>query len=87
LPCLTLREGEIKGQIKKLQLKVKQGKLNKEELKKTEAKLYDDAFSEREMTILKKGASNFEFHYLGSAKILGQIGKAFAEANAELLKK
>lgn len=87
LDALRAREGEIKGQIKKLQLKVKQGKLNKEELKKTEAKLYDDAFSEREMTILKKGASNFEFHYLGSAKILGQIGKAFAEANAELLKK
>jgi hypothetical protein len=29
-----------------------------------------------------KGASNQEFHYLGAAKILGQIGKAFAEALA-----
>jgi hypothetical protein len=27
-----------------------------------------------------KGASNQGFHYLGAAKILGQIGKAFAEA-------
>ena len=26
------------------------------------------------------GASNGGYHYLGSAKILGQIGKAFAEA-------
>lgn len=27
-----------------------------------------------------KGASNQGYHYLGSAKIMAQIGKAFAEA-------
>jgi alpha-galactosidase len=31
-----------------------------------------------------KGASNQAYHYLGSAKILGQIGKAFADALAEM---
>jgi len=31
-----------------------------------------------------KGASNQGFHYLGAAKILGQIGKAFADALAEM---
>jgi alpha-galactosidase len=41
-----------------------------------------EAFTEREREILANGASNAEFHYLGSAKILGQIGKAFAEALA-----
>jgi hypothetical protein len=30
-----------------------------------------------------KGASNQAFHYLGAAKILGQIGKAFADALAQ----
>ena len=40
----------------------------------------------RELQILTEGASNFEFHYLGSGKILGQIGKAFAEAMAQLMK-
>jgi hypothetical protein len=35
-----------------------------------------------EDTETAKGASNQGFHYLGSAKILGQIGKAFAEAMA-----
>ena len=29
---------------------------------------------------IARGVSNQEFHYLGAAKILGPIGKAFAEA-------
>ena len=39
-------------------------------------------FLPRMLQILAEGASNAEFHYLGSAKILGQIGRAFAEALA-----
>jgi hypothetical protein len=34
-----------------------------------------------------KGASNGGCHYMGSAKILGQIGKAFAEAMMTMRKK
>jgi hypothetical protein len=34
-----------------------------------------------------KGASNAGYHYMGSAKILGQIGKAFAEAMMTMRKK
>jgi len=33
-----------------------------------------------------KGASNGGYHYFGSAKILAQMGKAFAEANLKLFK-
>ena len=33
-----------------------------------------------------KGSSNGGYHYLGSAKIFAQMGKAFAEANLEMLK-
>jgi hypothetical protein len=33
---------------------------------------------------IAKGASNQAFHYLGAAKILGQIGKAFADALVEM---
>lgn len=44
----------------------------------------DAAVSAKEKTDAQKetakGASNQGFHYMGSAKILGQIGKAFAEA-------
>lgn len=55
-------------------------KAKKAEIEKARAK----AFDERQREILANGASNAEFHYLGSAKILGQIGKAFAEAVVEL---
>ena len=41
-----------------------------------------EEFTEREMKILEKGGSNFEFHYLGCAKIMAQIGQGFAEAMA-----
>mgnify|MGYP000293491793 CR=1 FL=1 len=43
-----------------------------------------EGLTERERQVLEKGISNFEFHYLGSAKILGGIGKGLAEAMAEL---
>ena len=36
---------------------------------------------------LKAGVSNGGYHYLGAAKIMAPIGKAFAEALAEMLKK
>jgi hypothetical protein len=37
-------------------------------------------FTTREYLILKIGKSNAEYHYLGSGKILAQIGKSFADA-------
>ncbi len=86
LTALRDRESELKPKLKDLNEQVKQGILSKEAVKAAEGKLYNEAFSERELIILRKGASNFEFHYLGSAKIMGQIGKAFAEAAAALMK-
>jgi hypothetical protein len=46
--------------------------------------LLKEKLSERERTILQKGISNLEFHYLGSAKILGGVGKGLAEAMVRL---
>ncbi|MBL8828604.1 MAG: hypothetical protein JNM18_16600 [Planctomycetaceae bacterium] len=51
-------------------------------LKQYEAKLISPA----EEAMWKRGASNFGFHYLGCAKTFALMGKAFAEANLELLK-
>ena len=42
-----------------------------------------DLFTPEELKALQVGKSNAEYHYLGSAKIMAQIGKAFAEALAE----
>jgi hypothetical protein len=37
-------------------------------------KMRMEGLTERERLVLEKGISNQEFHYLGSAKILGGIG-------------
>ena len=47
--------------------------------------LYAELFTPRELEILKQSTSNFDFHYMGSAKIMAQIGKAFAEAMTEMI--
>jgi hypothetical protein len=43
-------------------------------------KAVDERFRPEEVTRLKNGVSNGGYHYLGAAKILAPIGKAFAEA-------
>ena len=45
----------------------------------------EEVFSPKDREALK-GASNGGYHYFGSAKILSQMGKAFAEANLKLIK-
>ena len=62
----------------------KQQKLEPAEAKKLLDEKRLAGLNERERSIMEKGISNFEFHYLGSAKILGGIGKGFAEAMIEL---
>ncbi len=47
-------------------------------------RLRTETLTDRERQVIEKGISNFEFHYLGSAKILGRIGKGLAEAMAGL---
>ena len=39
-----------------------------------------------EARVADPGTSNFDFHYMGSAKIMAQIGKGFAEAMAGLVR-
>ena len=43
----------------------------------------DEAFTPEELERLRRGVSNAAYHYLGAAKIMGPIGKAFAEALVE----
>ncbi|MFL2920859.1 MAG: hypothetical protein ACJ0BN_00400 [Limisphaerales bacterium] len=48
-------------------------------------KLRAEMFTKRELETLQKGVSNQEYHYLGSAKIMAQIGRGFAESIAQLM--
>jgi alpha-galactosidase len=54
----------------------------KEYLKKYEAEL----ISPEEAAKWKRGASNAGYHYLGCAKTFALMGKAFADANLEMMK-
>jgi len=45
-----------------------------------------ELFTPEELNLMEEGISNGDYHYLGAAKILAQIGKGFAEAMVELMK-
>jgi Carbohydrate esterase, sialic acid-specific acetylesterase len=81
LTAAKAKENEIKQKAKKL---ATDGKMKPAEERSLHEKLRSEGLTERERLILEKGISNLEFHYLGSAKILGGIGKGLAEAVAEL---
>jgi hypothetical protein len=76
------KENEVKEKAKKL---AKEQKLKSAEERALVEKKRAEFLSERERLVLEEGVSNAEFHYLGSAKILGGIGKGFAEAMAGLV--
>lgn len=82
LKLARAKEAQLKEQVKQL---AKDGQWKPAEERAALEKLRASKLTERERQILDKGVSQLEFHYLGSAKILGGIGKGFAEAMAELM--
>ncbi len=75
------KENAVRQQAKKA---AKEQQLKPAEERAAFEKLRSEQLSERERRVLDAGVSNAEYHYLGSAKILAGIGRAFAEAMAEL---
>lgn len=76
---LVDRRGKINAKRRELS---KDESLNREQRDKALADFNAKLFTKEELQILELGVSNAAYHYLGSAKILGQIGKAFADALA-----
>jgi alpha-galactosidase len=83
--ALRARENKIKEQRDQINGRVKKGELSREEGKAALDKLYAGLFTARELVILRESISNQEYHYMGSAKIMAQVGKAFAEALVDLM--
>lgn len=83
LKAARAKEETIKQQAKKL---AKDDTIKPAEERALTDKMRQEGLTERERLVLDKGVSNAEFHYLGSAKILGGIGKELAEAMAEMQK-
>lgn len=82
LTAARAKEAEIKQRAKK---QAKEASLKPAEEKAALEKALAEGLTARQRLVLEKGVSNAEFHYLGSAKILGGIGKGFAEAMTGLL--
>ena len=74
---LVDRRGKINAKRREL---AKDQSLTRAQRDKAIAEFTDEIYTWEEQAILKAGVSNAAYHYLGSAKILTQIGQAFAEA-------
>ena len=78
---LVDRRGSINAKRREL---AKDQSLTRQQRDKAIADFTDELFTKEELKILEVGTSNAAYHYLGSAKILGQIGEVFADALAKL---
>ena len=74
---LVDRRGKINAKRREL---AKHQSLTRAQRDKAIAEFTDEIYTREEQAILEAGVSNAAYHYLGSAKILTQIGQAFAEA-------
>lgn len=76
--------GELAGRWDKVKAKSralsKDKSLSKAQQKAALDKFKAEVYTPKETEMRAKGTSNAGYHYLGAAKILAQIGKAFAEA-------
>jgi len=72
-----------RGQLRNKARELRKEGLSKKEMEKKLAEFEDKLFTARDREVAK-GITNAGFHYLGSAKVLGCIGKKFAEAVQEL---
>lgn len=77
LTLAKAKENALKEKAKKI---AKESTLKPAEERSLVEKFRAEELTERERLALDMGVSNFEFHYLGSAKILGGIGEGFAKA-------
>jgi alpha-galactosidase len=84
LKVARAKQNEVRDEAKKM---AKEQNLKPADEKDLVENLTLERLTERERLVLGKGISNLEFHYLGSAKILGGIGMGLAEALADLRSK
>ena len=89
--AVLAKEAPFKNEIRKMEKELKAQKPSNADWRAGREKIKADirvkiekVMTEDELFLLDKGVSNQGFHYYGSAKFEGQIGKAFAEALLKL---
>lgn len=81
---LQARKGKVNGKLRKARNKDKN--IDRKAEKALRETLLKAEFLATELREMEMGISNQEYHYLGSATILSQTGKGFAEAMHKLMK-
>ena len=78
--ALRAREAALAPRREELEAAVRAGRMDADAAAAARASLMAERFDERERALLRESTSDRAYHYLGSARILGRIGRAFAEA-------
>ena len=82
-----LEELQVRWQkVKDKSRELKGSKLGKDEQKATMDAFLKTVYTPEESKLMEIGISNATYHYLGCAKIMARMGKAFADAMADLSK-
>ncbi len=76
---------ELAAQLRAIEAEMKETQ-DKQELAALKAKMDDTMYTPEERRLRSKAISNKPFHYLGAPKIIGGIGKGFAEGLLDLRK-
>jgi alpha-galactosidase len=84
IDALVRKRDAYNQRVKSLNRQTENGELTSEQSAEEMKKIESDALTLDEEATVKRGASNAEYHYLGCAKTMALIGKAFAEATLEL---
>ena len=85
LEAIQAKQGKVRQMARQLRNKHKKGPNKDGKMSKAEQKAYIDEYRAKvvgaaDLAKLKRGASNAAYHYLGSAKTMAGIGRAFADA-------
>ncbi len=72
--------------VKEKSRELKGSKLGKDEQKAEIDAFLKTVYTPEEWKLMESGVSNATYHYLGSAKIMARMGKAFADAMADMSK-
>ena len=82
LARLRVRDGGLRRGLAKLR---REGALDRRAERVELERRRAEAFTSGERSLLESGASDQEYQYLGSAKILSRIGAGFADALCDML--
>jgi len=86
LAAISAKRDKVRGVRSKLNKKVQAGEITRKQMDAEVAVFEKATITADEMALFARGASNGGYHYLGCAKTLGLVGKAFATEMIELMK-